>query len=64
MNVLSNAPSPSFIQTCNPLDTAGQHFHLFHPSINTTTQFITAYYYGCHVSSLKKFSRTDPKNAL
>ena len=64
MNVSSNAISPSSIQTCNPLNTVGQHFHLFHPGINTTTQFITAYYYGCHASSLKKFFRTDPKNAL
>ena len=45
MNVSSNAISPSSIQTCNPLNTVGQHFHLFHPGINTTTQFITAYYY-------------------
>lgn len=31
MNVSSNAISPSFIQTCNPLNTAGQNFH-FIPS--------------------------------
>ena len=52
MNVSSI--SPSFIQTCNPLNTAGQNFHLFHPGMNTTIHCITACYYGCHVSSLKK----------
>ena len=29
MNVSSNAISPSFIQTCNPLNTAGQNFHFY-----------------------------------